>query len=87
MSLAVCYGGVAARGSGGCVVVGVVVGVAVEAEDLAHVDGDSGPVPGGGVLVCFGVPEAEEEGRLKEGGSVGCVVVHGLFFFRFCTNV
>lgn len=47
---------------------------------MTHVDGNSGPVPGGGMLVCFGVPEAEEEGGLEEGGSVGCVVVHGLFF-------
>jgi len=51
----------------------------VEAEDLAHVDGDAGPVPGGSMLVCFGVPESQEEGGLEEGGSVGCVIVHGLF--------
>lgn len=56
---------------------------------MAHIDGDAGPVPGGGVLVCLGVPKAQEEGGLEEGGPVGCVVVHGLVFFllRSCIRV
>lgn len=84
MPLAVCDRGVAA----GCASAVSVVGVAVEAKDLAHVDGDAGPVPGGCMLVCLRVPEAEEEGGLEEGDSVGGVVVHGLFFISvFCIRV